>query len=214
LRILYDGYPHSSEGVFSFQGNFFVNVEHEASSRRHEASTEGISTCESDFYRLDTSEDAKESAIIKGPSVGASLCAGRGSLIFIFDIKGIKMGMVPNGYATTNDADLEFRLVSALELKRHGISLIGGAFEEPDVIECVRTQVSFETKSEGNLMLVKTKGKASDINLPKNSKPISTRSSKESYLHYSSSILMTVYHRGYTYPVRPFTGQAQRVGAC
>ncbi len=128
-------------------------------------SAEGISTCESDFYRLDTSEDAKESAIIKGPSVGAPICGGRGSLIFLFDVKGIKMGLVhPNGiYAMTTDADLEFRLASALELKRHGIRLIGGAFEEPDVIECVRTQVSFETKSEGNLMLVKTKGKASDI---------------------------------------------------
>ncbi len=33
--------------------------------------------------------------------------------------------------------------------------------------ECVRTQISFETKSEGNLMLVKTKGKASDIKLSK-----------------------------------------------
>jgi hypothetical protein len=128
-------------------------------------SAEGISTCESNFYRLGTSEDAKEPAIIKGPSVGAPLCGGRGSLIFLFDINGIKMGMVhPNGiYATTNDADLEFRLASALVLKRHGIRLIGGAFEEPDVIECVRTQVSFETKSEDNLMLVKTKGKASAI---------------------------------------------------
>jgi hypothetical protein len=54
------------------------------------------------------------------------------------------MGMVhPNGiYATTNDADLEFRLASALELKRHGIRLIGGAFKEPDVIECVRKNMS------------------------------------------------------------------------
>lgn len=41
--------------------------------------------------------------------------------------------------------------------------MIGGAFEEPDTIHCVRTHVSFETISEGNLMLVKTKGKASDL---------------------------------------------------
>ena len=128
-------------------------------------SAEGISTCKSDFYRLDTSEVAKESAIIKGPSVGAPICGGRGSLIFLFDIKGIQMGLVhPNGiYATAEDADLEFRLASALELKRHGIKMIGGAFEEPDTIHCVRTHVSFETISEGNLMLVKTKGKASDL---------------------------------------------------
>ncbi len=42
------------------------------------------------------------------------------------------MGLVhPHGiYATADDADLEFRLASALELKRHGIRMIGGAFEE------------------------------------------------------------------------------------
>jgi hypothetical protein len=156
-------------------------------------SAEGISTFESNFYRLDTSEEAKDSAIIKGPGVGAPLCGGRGSLIFISDIKSIKMGMVhPNGiYATTNDADLEFRLASALELKRHGIRLVGGAFEEPDVIECVRTQVSFETKSEGNLIWSRQKERRQISNLPRNSKPISTRSSKDSYLHYSSSVLMT-----------------------
>jgi hypothetical protein len=73
------------------------------------------------------------------------------------------MGMVhPNGiYATTNDAQMVFRLASAQELKRMGIRLIGGAFKEPDVIACVRTRFSVETSSQGKLMVVTTKGTAS-----------------------------------------------------
>jgi hypothetical protein len=128
-------------------------------------SAEGISTSKSDFYRLDLSERARDSVIINGPSVGSPLCGGRGCLIFTFEVNNVMMGMVhPNGiYATTNDAQMTFRLASAQELKRLGIRLIGGAFKEPDVIECVRTRFAFETSSQGKLMVVTTKGKASDI---------------------------------------------------
>ncbi len=128
-------------------------------------SAEGISTSESDFYRLDLSKRARDSVIINGPGVGSPLCGGRGYLIFKFEVNNVMMGMVqPNEiYATTNDAQRAFRLASAQELKRLGIGLIGGAFKEPDVIECARTKVSFETTSQGKLMVVATKGKASDI---------------------------------------------------
>jgi hypothetical protein len=76
------------------------------------------------------------------------------------------MGIIhPNGiYATTNEAQMKFRIALAQELKRLGIRLIGGAFKEPDVIECVRTRFAFETSSHEKLVVVTTKGKASDIN--------------------------------------------------
>ncbi len=48
---------------------------------------------------------------------------------------------------------MSFRLASALELKRLGLRFIGGAFKEPDAIECVRTKVSFETTSQKKLVL-------------------------------------------------------------
>ncbi len=95
-------------------------------------SAEGISTNASDFYQLEMSERAKDSTIINGPSVGSPQCGGRGCLIFTFEVDNVMMGMVhPNGiYATTNDAQMVFRIASAQELKRLGIRLIAGTFNE------------------------------------------------------------------------------------
>ncbi len=61
-------------------------------------SAEGISTYRDDFYNLHQSDLAKDSAIIKGPSLGAPMCEGRGVLIFIFEEQGVMMGLVhPHG---------------------------------------------------------------------------------------------------------------------
>ena len=128
-------------------------------------SAEGISTYRDDFYSLDQSDVAKDSAIIKGPSVGTPMCEGRGVLIYMFEEKGVLMGLVhPHGiFAVTSNDDLDFRLASAMELKRHGIRMIGGAFKEPDIIECVRTKAQVTARNEHKIMVVRTKGKASDL---------------------------------------------------
>ncbi len=151
-------------------------------------SAEGISTNASDFYRLDSSKPARDSAVITGPSVGSSLCGGRGSLVFIFELNKVMMGIVhPNGiYATTNDTQISCRLAFALELKRLGLRFIGGAFNEPDVIQCVRTKVSFETTSQNKLVVVKTKGKGSDITPSVRAQP----SRKDLNRHCSSSAVL------------------------
>ena len=128
-------------------------------------SAEGISTYRDDFYDLDQSDLAKDSAIIKGPSVGTPLCEGRGVLIFTFEEKGVMMGLVHSHgiYAVTSSDVLEFRLASAMELKRHGIRMIGGVFKEPDIIECVRTRARITATNEHKIMVVRTKGKAKDL---------------------------------------------------
>ena len=128
-------------------------------------SAEGISTYRDDFYNLDQSDIAKGSAILKGPSVGTPMCEGRGVLIYTFEVKGVKMGLVhPHGiYAVTAKDDLEFRLASAMELKRHGIRMIGGVFKEPDIIECIRTKAKVTARNEHKIMVVRTKGRASEL---------------------------------------------------
>jgi hypothetical protein len=40
-----------------------------------------------------------------------------------------------------------------MELKRHGSRQIGGAFKEPDIIECARTKAKFAVRSEHKLEL-------------------------------------------------------------
>jgi hypothetical protein len=67
-------------------------------------------TYRDDFYQLDRSDVAKDSAIIKGPSVGTPKCGSRGIMIFTFEEIGVMMGLVhpPAIYAVTDNDDLEF----------------------------------------------------------------------------------------------------------
>jgi hypothetical protein len=69
------------------------------------------------------------------------------------------MGLVHSRgiYAVTSSDVLEFCLASAMELKRHGIGMIGGVFKEQDIIECIRT------RNEHKIMVVRTKGKANEL---------------------------------------------------
>ncbi len=117
-------------------------------------SAEGISTYRDDFYNLDQSDVAKDSAIIRGPSLGAPRCEGHGVLIFIFEEEGVMMGLVhPHGiYAMTSNEYLEFRLASVMVMKQHGIR-IGGVFKEPDIIECVRTKAVITAREEHKIMV-------------------------------------------------------------
>jgi hypothetical protein len=128
-------------------------------------SAEGISTYRDDFYDLDQSDIAKDSAIIKGPSVGTPMCEGRGVLIYTFEEKGVMMGLVHSHgiYAVSSNDGLEFRLASAMELKHLGIRMIGGVFKEPDIIECVRTKAKITARNEHKIMVVRTKGKAIEL---------------------------------------------------
>ena len=75
------------------------------------------------------------------------------------------MGLVhPHGiYAATSDEYLEFCLASAMVMKQHGIRMIGGVFEEPNIIECVRTKAVIMAREEHKIMVVRTKGKASEL---------------------------------------------------
>lgn len=118
-------------------------------------SAEGISTYRDDFWQLDQSDVAKDSAIIKGPSVGTPKCGGRWIVIFTFEEKGVMMGLFhpPGIYAVTDNDDLEFRLAPAMVLQRHGIRQIGGAFKELNIIECDRTKAKFTARIEHKLEL-------------------------------------------------------------
>ena len=114
---------------------------------------------------LDESEEAKSSVQIQGPSVGSSLCMGRGPLVFRFEIEGKQMGLVSSRAILANvpSGGSIFRLVSALKMKRHGIRYISGIMNEPDHIECIRTGMRVPTMSTGDVLYVRTSGFAEDI---------------------------------------------------
>ena len=128
-------------------------------------SAEGISTKSDDFVYLDDSTEAKNSIKIKGPSVGAPDCLGRGPLVFTFNVNGRLMGLLhPNGIlANTGEGGIEFRLASAVVMKQKGIRYVGGKFDENDFIECLRSGVKIPTYHHDGITTVQTNGVAKDI---------------------------------------------------
>ncbi len=125
---------------------------------------EGISTSKDDFAYLDTSDKVKSSVTIRGPSIGAPNCEGRGPLVYTFKIGNKFMGLVhPNGIlAGSSTGSPEFRLASAMQMKRMGVRYLGGKFDDDDFIECVRTGERAPTCEVDGILTIKTEGSAKD----------------------------------------------------
>jgi hypothetical protein len=125
---------------------------------------EGISTSRNDFIFLDESIKSKRSILINGPSVGTPTCLGRGPLIFTVKIDDKLMGLIhPNGiYASSEVSSPNFRLASAVQMKKMGVRYVGGKFDDNDVIECVRTGRMISTNDDNGILSVKTYGTARD----------------------------------------------------
>ena len=126
-------------------------------------SAEGITTERRDFLWVDDSIAAKESVSIRGPSVGTPGCVARGPLIY--RLKGERKGLcMPDGIlAESGDGLPTFRLVPAQQLKKRGVRIVGGKFEEPDKVECVRTGDNFTATTREDILVIETVGFACDL---------------------------------------------------
>ena len=131
-------------------------------------SAEGITTDRRDLLMVDESERAKGSVRIRGPSVGTPGCAGRGPMLLRLRKKvGDKetLGLVmPDGIlAECGDGSAEFRIAPAQQMKKRGVRIVGGKFEESDTIECVRTGKTTVAITRDEILVVETEGHACDI---------------------------------------------------
>jgi hypothetical protein len=126
---------------------------------------EGISTNEDDFVYLDKSPDVINSVMIQGPSVGTPTCVGRGPLVYVFDHGDLKLSLVhPSGIlASSSSSAPQFRLASAMQLKKRGVRYIGGKFGGQDYIECVRSDLQFPADESDGILTKTTNGSAKDI---------------------------------------------------
>jgi hypothetical protein len=126
---------------------------------------EGISTSEDDFVYLDKSPEAIQSVTIQGPSVGTPTCVGRGPLVYVFDHGDLKLGLIhPSGVlASSSESAPQFRLASAMQLKKRGVRYIGGKFDGQDYIECVRSDLQFPAEECDGILTKTTNGIAKDI---------------------------------------------------
>ena len=123
----------------------------------------GVSTSKQDFVYLDESTSARSSVSLNGPSVGTPGCGGRGVLVYRMELDEIPFGIVhPDGILAEGDR-IEFRLASERIMKRQGLRVLNGCFEEADYLECVRTGKKVPLSSEADLLVMATNGVAADI---------------------------------------------------
>jgi hypothetical protein len=75
------------------------------------------------------------------------------------------MGLVhPNGIlASSSEGSSEFRLASAIQLKKRGVRYLGGKFNEGDIIECVRSGTRLPASEVDGILTLKTEGFASEL---------------------------------------------------
>ena len=122
----------------------------------------GVSTCEKDFVWIDKGQSAKDSVEIRGPSVGGPMCAGRGALVFRCEIDGEPFGIIhPDGVFA--NSEMKFRVLSERVNKARGLRVISGEFEEPDFVECIRSGKSIKMKTSEGILVMPTRGLASEI---------------------------------------------------
>jgi hypothetical protein len=126
---------------------------------------EGISTCPDDFVSIDRSEKMTSSVKIQGPSVGTPTCIGRGPLVYMINEGEFLYGLIhPKGIlASSSEGSPQFRLASAMQLKKRGVRYIGGKFDGVDYIQCVRSDLKFSANDTEGILTVPTNGQASDI---------------------------------------------------
>ena len=95
-------------------------------------SAAGISTKRDDFVWFDESEAAKRVGHIRGPSVGAPGCEGRGPLVYRVEQDGVPYGLIdPEGVGAA--AEMNFRVTSCAAVQEtRGVRVVSGKFNEPD----------------------------------------------------------------------------------
>jgi hypothetical protein len=94
----------------------------------------GITTDSNDLAWLDESQEAKGSVIIRGPSVGAPECGGRGPLVYRTIVEGVPHGLVhPDGVLAKSS--VQFRVASERIMGKRGIRFVGGEFNKGDKLE-------------------------------------------------------------------------------
>lgn len=127
------------------------------------ASAEGITTDERDLLTVDRSATARESVSIRGPSVGTPGCEGRGPIIYRLAASNKGLVMPLGILAESGEGKPGFRIIPAQQLKKRGVRLVGGKFDEPDVGECVRTGDRFECVTRDEILVIETTGCARDL---------------------------------------------------
>ena len=123
----------------------------------------GISTDLRDMVYVDSSDKAKESVILKGPSVGKPGCEGRGPLVYRKLIDGVPHGYIHPKGVLADGTHVKFRIGSERIMKQRGVRVLAGEFDGQDVLECVRSKQVVNMSTKDNILIMETEGRANEI---------------------------------------------------
>lgn len=90
----------------------------------------GITTEASDMAWVDTSEEARKSIRIRGPSVGTPQCGGRGPIIYRVKVRGVPHGLVHPDGVLAESSNVKFRVASERIMGSRGLRFVGRVFNE------------------------------------------------------------------------------------
>ena len=130
-----------------------------------------ISTDRDDFLYIDESEKAKASVSINGPSVGTPKCGGIGVAVYRIEsdrhtLAGRNLSFIdPFGVYAPPEKCPPLRILSAQAMSKMGCGTVTGVFGQGGAIQCAQSGESVKLKTDNNILVLRTKGKACDIQL-------------------------------------------------
>ena len=121
----------------------------------------GISTDARDFVYVDDSAEAANSVQIRGPSVGAPECGGRGPMVFRVH-QPVNHGIVhPDGVLAVSD--VKFRVASERICNKRGLRFVGGGNVKKDILECVKSGKVVPMETAEDILVLETVGYANEV---------------------------------------------------
>ena len=127
-------------------------------------SATGITTDVRDMAYIDTSVEAQDSVTIRGPSVGAPKCEGRGPVVFRVQEPKNHGVVHPDGVlASVEGGGCDFRVASERIMNKRGLRFIGGEFSVGCKLECVRSKQVVPMDTKEDILVLETDGTAADL---------------------------------------------------
>jgi hypothetical protein len=127
-------------------------------------SATGIATDVRDVACIDTGVEAQDSVTIRGPSVGAPKCEGRGPVVCRVQEPKNHGVVHPDGVlASMEGGGCDFRVASERIMNKRGLRFIGGEFSVGCKLECVRSKRVVPMDTKEGILVLETAGTAADL---------------------------------------------------
>jgi hypothetical protein len=160
-------YPRAKQGVEVIDTSSMATsalLDMERNVCYDSGSATGITTDLRDMAYIDTSVEAQDSVTIRGPSVGAPKCEGRGPTVHRVQEPKNHGVVHPDGVlASVGGGGCDFRVDSERIMNKRGLRFIGGEFSVGCKLKCVRSKQVVPMDTKEGILVLETDGTAADL---------------------------------------------------